>query len=139
MGTCTITVTAPANANYDQGSATFELTVIEIGTLPLSLAAVASDNAINITEKAAGFTISGDTGSVSGSAVSVTVGVQELTATSTASAWSVSVPADATYISAPSVTVTVNASKTGYGAANPVTRSLVVDLTAPQARSYSAC
>ena len=138
VGICTITVSAPANANYNQASATFELTVIEIGTLPLGLDEIAGDNQINSAEKAAGFTISGDTGSVSGAAVTVTVGTQDLTTTSSAAAWTVSVPADAAYISESSVNVTVNATRTGYGAANLVTRTLVVDLTAPQARSYSA-
>ena len=138
VGICTITVSAPANANYNQASATFELTVIEIGTLPLGLDEIAGDNQINSAEKAAGFTISGDTGSVSGAAVTVTVGTQDLTTTSSAAAWTVSVPPDAAYISESSVNVTVNATRTGYGAANLVTRTLVVDLTAPQARSYSA-
>ena len=138
VGSCTITATAPTNANYNRASAVFELVVNEIGTLPLSLAAIAGDNAINITEKAAGFVISGETGAVAGAAVSL----QKLTATSTAdnpAAWSVSVPADASYIIAPSVSVTISASKIGYSAASAVTRTLGVDLTAPPARSYSAC
>ena len=50
VGTGTITATAPDNANYNRASAVFELVVNEIGTLPLSLAAVAGDNAVNITE-----------------------------------------------------------------------------------------
>ena len=77
VGTGTITATAPDNANYNRAGAVFELVVNEIGTLPLSLAAVAGDNAINITEKAAGFVISGETGAVAGAAVSVTVGLTD--------------------------------------------------------------
>ena len=50
VGTGTITASAPANANYNRASAAFELVVNEIGTLPLSLDVIASDNAVNITE-----------------------------------------------------------------------------------------
>ena len=93
---------------------------------------------MNIAEKAAGVTISGDTGTESGVSVTVTVGSTPLTATSAAAgAWSVGVPANATYITGASVTVTVSASKTGYTPPSDVTRTLAVDLTAPSA-TYTA-
>ena len=50
---------------------------------------------MNIDEKAAGFTITGDTGSEGAVSVTVTVGTTELTATSAdadPATWSVSVP-----------------------------------------------
>ena len=93
---------------------------------------------MNIAEKAAGFAISGDTGSEGGVSVTVTVGTTELTATSdSAGAWSVDVPANAAYLTGTSVAVTVSASKTGYTAPGDVTRTLAVDLAAPSA-TYTA-
>ena len=105
----------------------------------LNLDAIAGDDTVNIAEQAAGFAISGDTGSEAGVSVSVTIGSQSpLTATSAAGgAWSVDVPANAAYITGTSVTVTVNATKTGFTAASSVTRTLTVDLSAPSA-SYTA-
>ena len=111
------------------------------GALTLNLDAIAGDNRINIAEKAAGFTIGGETGSVGGANVTVTMGTTELTATSAdanPATWSVSVPADASYITGTTVEVEVNASKAGYSAPAAITRSLTVDLTAPTAPSYSA-
>ena len=110
-----------------------------IGQLPLNLATIAADNTVNIAERAAGFQITGDTGNVQGSAVTVTVGSQELTATSSATgAWSVSVTADAAYIAGTSVSVAVAATRTGYTDANTVSRSLAVDLVAPSTRTWTA-
>ena len=109
--------------------------------LALNLDTIAGDDTINIAEKAAGFTISGDTGSEGGASVTVTVGTMELTATSASAdpaTWSVSVPAAASYITGTSVAVAVNASKTGYTDASEVTRTLTVDLTAPTAPTYTA-
>ena len=106
--------------------------------LALNLDTIAGDDTVNIAEKAAGFTISGATGSEAGATVTVTVGGTELTATSAAAgAWSVDVPADAAYITGTSVTVTVSASKTGFTSPSDVMRTLAVDLTAPAA-SYTA-
>ena len=71
---------------------------------------IAEDNTVNIAEKAAGFTISGNTASEVGGTVTVTVTVDttELTATPAANgAWSVDVPPDDAYITEPSVIVTV--------------------------------
>ena len=140
-GTCTITAKAPSNANYNEATDTFELTVNTAGTLTLNVSAIATDNKINIAEKAAGFTISGNTGSEGGVSVSVEVGSTTLTATSSTAdpaLWSVSVPAVATYITETSVSVAVSASKTGHTAPSDVTRPLAVDLTAPSARTYTA-
>ena len=113
----------------------------ESPTFVLNLNAIADDNTVNIAEKAAGFTIGGDTGSVSEASVTVTVGSTDLTATSSTddpAIWSVSVPGDAADIAGTSVDVAVNASKTGYTAATAVERTLTVDLTAPEAPTYTA-
>ena len=109
------------------------------GTLALNLDTIATDDTVNIAEKADGFTISGDTGSEGGVSVSVTVGSQSpLAATSAANGtWSVDVPANATYITGTSVAVSVSASKTGFTSPRDVTRTLAVDLTAPSV-SYTA-
>ena len=97
---------------------------------------------VNIAEKGAGFEIGGDTGTEAGVGVTVEIGGETLTTTSADDAgtatWTVSVPADAAYISGTSVAVEVNASKTGYTAPAAITRSLAVDLTAPTAPSYTA-
>ena len=70
------------------------------------------------------------------------VGSGTLTATSADDAgtarWSVSVPANASYITGTSVEVEVNASKAGFSAPSAITRSLTVDLTAPTAPGYTA-
>ena len=138
VGDCNITATAAGAANYNEATAAFTVTVQAAGVLALTLDAIAGDDAVNIAEKAAGFAISGDTGSEGGVSVTVTVGTTELTATSGAGgAWSVDVPADAAYIAGTSVAVTVSASKTGYTAPSDVTRALAVDLTAPSA-TYTA-
>ena len=109
------------------------------GALALNLDTIATDNTVNIAEKAAGFAIGGDTGSEAGVTVSVTIGTESpLTATSAAGgAWSVDVPADAAYLTGASVAVTVSASKTGFTSPGDVMRTLAVDLTAPAA-SYTA-
>ena len=136
-GECVVTVTAASNANYNQATADFTVTVQPALTpLALNLDPIAIDDTVNITEKAAGFAISGNTGSEADVSVTVTVGGTELTATSTATAWSVSVPPDALYITGTVVTVTVSATKAGFTAASPVTRELMVDLSAPSA-SYT--
>ena len=140
-GICEITATAASSANHNSAIASFTVTVQPTAALVLNLDAIAGDNRVNIAEKAVGFTISGDTGSVGGVSVTVTVGGTDLSATSAdadPATWSGSVPADASYITGTSVDVTVNASKTGYGAPAAVTRTLTVDLTAPTAPGYSA-
>ena len=68
-------------------------------TLALTVDAIATDDTVNLAEKAAGFAISGTTGSEGGVSVTVTVGSMELSDTSDNNgAWSVTVPANATYI-----------------------------------------
>ena len=138
-GACEITATAAGTANYNEATASFSVTVQAAGALALNLDAIATDDTVNIVEKAAGFTISGDTGSDAGVSVSVTIGTESpLTATSgSAGAWSVDVPANAAYITGASVAVTVSASKTGFTSPSDVMRTLAVDLTAPAA-TYTA-
>ena len=46
LGTCTITATAPANDNYEQGQEDFVLEVVAIDQLSLNLDAIASDNIV---------------------------------------------------------------------------------------------
>ena len=147
IGPCTITATAAMDANYDEGTATATVTVVAV-RLVLNLDRIAADNTVNMAEHEAGFAISGYTrrappstrGSEPGVTVSVTIGSQSpLTATSEEDgAWSVSVPANAAYITEPSVTVTVSATKSGFfTAARDVERTLTVDLAAPSV-SYPA-
>ena len=136
MGDCVVTATAEATDNYNDATLDFTVTVQALGTLALNLDAIATDDTVNIGEHEAGFSISGDTGSEGGVSVTVTVGGTELTATSTPTTWSVTVPADAIYLTEPSVTVMVSATKDGFTSPNPVTRELAVDLTAPSA-SYT--
>ena len=122
-------------------TATGTITVAVGAALLLNLNVIAGDDKVNIEEKATGFAISGDTGSEGGVTVTVTVGTTPLTATSAPAnpaTWLVSVPANASYISEPSVAVEVNASKTGFDAASAVQSTLAVDLTAPTAPTYTA-
>ena len=87
-------------------TATGTITVAVGAALLLNLNVIAGDGTVNIEEKAAGFAISGDTGSEGGVTVTITVGTTPLTATSAVAnpaTWSVSVPANASYISEPSV------------------------------------
>ena len=141
VGGCAITATAASTDDYNEATATFTVTVQAVGTLVLNLDAIAADNTINIAEKAAGFSISGNTGTESGVSVTVTVGTTELTATSSAAdpaTWSVSVPVNANYITGTSLVVEVNATKTGFTAPAAITRPLTVDLTAPASPTYTA-
>ena len=144
VGKCTISVTAAATANYNEGTATFTLTVNLAGALPLSVAAVTGDDTINIAEQAAGFSISGATGSVADVTVRVTLGSETLTAAPSAIAagetdatWSVTVPPAADYISGAGVDLTVAAARPGYTAPTPLSRSLTVDLSAPTPPGYT--
>ena len=140
-GSCVVTATAASTDDYNEATAAFTVTIQPTGTLVLNVGAIAGDDTINIVEKAAGFAIAGDTGSEGGVAVTVTVGTTELTATSAAAdpaTWSVSVPADASYITGTSVDVEVNASKTGFTSPAAVERALAVDLIAPTAPAYTA-
>ena len=138
VGTCVVEATAAATADYEARTVSTTVTVEPAGTLALSLDAIAGDNVVNIAEKAAGFAIRGRTGTESGVSVTVTVGVQTLSATSgTGGAWSVAVPANASYITGTSVAVAVNATKAGYTSPSDVTRTLTLNLVAPSARTYT--
>ena len=138
VGECAVTATAAGATDYNEATAAFTVTVQAAGALALNLDTIAGDDTVNIAEKAAGFAISGATGSEGGVSVTVTVGGTELTATSaTGGAWSVDVPANAAYLTGTSVAVTVSASKTGYTPPSDLTRALAVDLTAPSA-TYTA-
>ena len=140
-GYCEITATAAGSDDYNEATVGDTVTVQAAGALVLNLDAIATDDIINIAEKGAGFNIGGDTGSVGGVSVTVTVGDTELTATSAdadPATWSVSVVPDASYITGAGVAVEVRASKAGYTAPAAITRSLAVDLTAPTAPGYSA-
>ena len=141
-GICVITATAAGSANHNSAIASFTVTVQAAGALVLNLDAIAGDNAVTIAEKAAGFSIGGNTGTEIGVEVTVGIGTGTLASTSADAAgtatWSVSVPADASYITGTSLDVEVNASKIGYGAPAAVTRTLTVDLSGPTAPTYSA-
>ena len=138
VGDCNITATAAGAANYNEATAAFTVTVQAAGALALNLDTIAGDDTVNSAEKAAGFAITGATGSEGGVSVTVTVGTTDLTATSGAGgAWSVAVPANAAYLTGTGVAVRVSASKTGYTAPSDLTRALAVDLTAPAA-TYTA-
>ena len=141
-GDCEITATAAGSDDYNEATVGYTVTVQAAGALALKLGVIATDDIINIAEKGAGFEIGGDTGTEAGVGVTVEIGGETLTTTSADDAgtatWTVSVPADAAYISGTSVAVEVNASKTGYSAPSAITRSLAVDLTAPTAPGYSA-
>ena len=76
VGTCTITATAEGTANYNEATAAAAVTVQPAGALTLNLDRIAGDDTVNIAEKAAGFMITGDTGSEGGVTVSVTIGSQ---------------------------------------------------------------
>ena len=141
VGSCEVTVTAAATANYNEATASYTVTVQTTGSLLLNVDAVTGDDTVNIAEKESGFAISGDTGTEGDVSVTVGVGGTNLTATSSTSdpaIWSVNVPADASYITGTSVDVTVSAAKTGFTAPADVQRTLVIDLTAPTAPTYTA-
>ena len=144
-GACTVTASAAATSNYNAAAATFSVTVNPAGALSLSVAAVAGDNTVNISEKTAGFTISGATGTEAGVSVTVKLGTETFAAVTSAkvggatdATWSVPVPANASYVTGTSLALSVAAVKTGYTSPAAVTRTLTVDLTAPTAPGYTA-
>ena len=104
---------------------------------------VTGDNTINRSEHTNNFAVTGNTGTDSGVTVTVTIGGTALTSVTSAIAvaateatWSVTVPANADYITETSVELSVTATKTGFTSAT-VTRTLPVDLTPPSV-SYTA-
>ena len=141
VGACAVTATAEGSANYNEASVTVTVMVQSTGNLVLNVDGVAVGDTINIAEKAAGFAISGNTGSEAGVDVMVQIGTETLTDTSAdadPATWSVDVPGDASYITGTSVDVTVSATKTGYTSPPNVEHPLSVDLIAPTAPSYTA-
>ena len=139
IGECTITVTAAVTVDYNVATATATVTVQSAGVLALNVSPVTVDDVVNIAEKAAGFAVSGDTGSEPGVSVTVKPGSGTLPATTSGSggAWSVAVPGNASYVTEPSVVLTVSAAKAGFSPATDVVKTVTVDLTAPSA-AYTA-
>ena len=140
-GDCTITVTAESTADYNEETDSYTVTVLQVGTLALNVDVIAEDDVVNIAEKATGFTITGDTGEESDVDVTLTIGSEEFTARSifedSEASWSVSVPADADYLSGTSLEVVVNVTKTGFTSPAAVERTLGIDLSGPTAPSYT--
>ena len=108
------------------------------GTLTLNVDDVTDDNTINQSEHTNNFAVTGNTGTDSGVTVTVTIGGTALTSVTSAIAvgateatWSVTVPANADYITETSVELSVTATKPNYTDAPSVSRTLTVDLTAP--------
>ena len=132
--TATVTVTDRAGNESEVAVAFPAVTVLPEGTLLLSVAPVAGDDVVDSAERAAGFAVSGRTGSEAGVAVTVRIGSETLSAASGADgSWSVEVPANAGYVTEPSVTVTVSAGKDGRTPPADVVRTVAVNLTAPPA------
>ena len=132
VGECVITATAVDTAAYNEATATSTVTVLPAGTLVVNVSPVTGDDVVNIAEKAAGFTISGNTGGQDGVAVTLSFGSGSLSATSGADGtWSVDVPVGAAYVTEPSVTLTASTRKVGYTSSSDLVRTVTVDLTAP--------
>ena len=104
----------------------------EAQVLRLTVSAVTGDDVVNIQEKADGFAVTGRSMTVEGVAVTVVIGASgDLSATSdSAGNWSVAVPPNAPYITQGTLTITVNATLSGYEAME-VTRQFTVDLLKP--------
>jgi len=118
LGTNTSTLTILARDAQTEPAATM-----------VTLAAnIATDNVVNIAEKAAGFPISGTT--QAGAAVTVNVGGTNLTATVTGTNWTAMVPRNASYITGTSVDVTATATLAGH-TDGTATQTLRVDLVRP--------
>ena len=131
-GICTITVTASETDNYQGATAQANVSVSPAGTLALSVDPIAGDDTVNAEEKAAGFSIAGRTGFEPATSVTVTMGTVELTAVSDGEGiWSVTVPAAASYLVDPIVSIEVKASKAGFLDAAPVARTVIVDTIEP--------
>ena len=131
-GICTITVTASETDNYQGATAHASVSVSPAGTLALSVDPIAGDDTVNAEEKAAGFSVTGRTGFEPATSVTVTMGTVELTAVSDANGlWSVTVPAAASYLVDPSVSIEVKASKAGFLDAAAVARTVIVDTIEP--------
>ena len=131
-GMCTITVTASETDNYQGATAQASVSVSPAGTLALSIEPIAGDDTVNADEKETGFAITGRTGSEPATSVTVTMGTVELTAISDGEGiWSVTVPAAASYLVDPIVSIEVKASKAGFLDAATVARTVIVDTIEP--------
>ena len=131
-GICTITVTASETDNYQGATAQASVSVSPAGTLALSIEPIAGDDTVNADEKETGFAITGRTGSEPATSVTVTMGTVELTAISDGEGiWSVTVPAAASYLVDPIVSIEVKASKAGFLDAATVARTVIVDTIEP--------
>lgn len=129
---------APSTSNWNEATATFTVTVARAGTASLSVNTIAADNTVNITEKAAGFSMRGSTGfreRRDGDGGSDGPDGDLLTRAGTGRWRCLRRRA---CITGTSVTVTVSASKTEFTAPSDVTRTLTVDLTASTAPSCTA-
>ena len=131
------TVIATDDADND-GTVTIDFPAVVAGTLTLNVDDVTGDNTINRSEHTNNFAVTGNTGTDSGVTVTVTIGGTALTSVTSAIAvaateatWSVTVPANADYITETSVALSVTATKPNYTDAPSVSRTLTVDLTAP--------
>ena len=138
-GTCTITVNAAATDNYEQATAQASVTVNPAGALSLTLNTIAGDNTVNAAEKAAGVAITGNTGVEPTVSVTITVGSTQLPAviSDTGGAWLAPIPAGSSYLVEPGIDIVATATKSGFTAAMPVTRTVTVDVTSPTV-SYTA-
>ncbi|MCY4497862.1 MAG: cadherin-like beta sandwich domain-containing protein, partial [Rhodospirillaceae bacterium] len=142
LGATVLKVRVEAESGMKQ---TYSVSVFRPGP-PLSLRVdtVADDDVVNIAEKADGFSIAGTvlddkSDAMSNATVTVEIAGETLTATSGSDGtWSVDLPAAADYVSEPSVTVTVNATKPPLLPAPEVARTLTVDLTSPTLVSATA-
>ena len=107
------------------------ITTTTTGSVMVGLNTIATDNIVNIAEKAAGFTISGTV--ADGAIVEVTLdsGAPRGT-TETGTTWTLDIPPDDTEITGASVVVEATATLSG-GGTGTVTRPLTVDLVAPTA------
>ena len=131
-GICTITVTASETDNYQGATAQASVSVSPAGTLALSVDPIAGDDTVNADEKETGFAITGRTGFEPATGVTVTMGTAELTDVSDGEGiWSVTVPAAASYLVDPSMSIEVKASKAGFLDAATVVRTFIVDTTEP--------
>ena len=120
-------------AHTDQGgSGPPEATATPTAPLQLTIDSVTGDDLINIQEKADGFAITGQAMMIENVAITVVIGDSgDLTATTDSGGnWSVAVPANAAYITQGALTITVNATLSGYEAME-ATRQFTVDLLKP--------
>ena len=144
VGNCQITASEAGNDNWNPAADVTVSVAVAEGDAPMlkvyAMVGVDKDDVIDIEDKAAGFIISGNTGTEPAVDIEVTISdtanrtAAELKATSDdLGVWSVSVPADAAYIAEPDVSISVTATKNGFTAIDPVVKTFAVNLTRPAA------